>query len=93
MTDIDAIRKRLSKKREDGVFTDWTLADTQKAWIGEMWADIDALLAEVERNTCVCGHAFADHELHNGTNYITCRVCENECERDDTWSTAEEAGP
>lgn len=46
---------------------------------------VDFLCAEVARNTCVCGCAFADHDLYAGTNYITCQVCENECEGLETW--------
>lgn len=44
---LEAIKKRFAERRQDSTFR--TFDDEAEAWVNAMFADIDSLIAEVER--------------------------------------------
>jgi hypothetical protein len=68
MIDIAAIRKDLARTELADVFAGPAAA------LYLIRGHVLALLAEAERNTCVCGHTLADHSLSTGA-IVQCRIC------------------
>ena len=70
MIDIDTIRGHVDQIELDSEDTEYygceICVDNQRA-----------LLAEVKRNTCGCGHAMADHLLSTGA-IVQCILCKDD---------------
>lgn len=77
---VTSTRAHIDRQRAEFGHTQWWREDALGI---RMTTAAEQLLAEVKRNRCAaCSHAFSDHDLYAGTNYITCRICEAECLED-----------